>query len=125
MWFYNDSVGWGVGGGGKIIHTTNSGMPVAVANNSGNMPDNFILYQNYPNPFNISTIIEFEIPKRGHVTIKIYNILGKEIRTIVNEVLSPGKYKTVFNADNLSSEIYFYKLVIGANTAVKKMVLIK
>jgi hypothetical protein len=89
------------------------------------MPDNFILYQNYPNPFNISTIIEFEIPKRGHVTIKIYNILGKEIRTIVNEVLSPGKYKTVFNADNLSSEIYFYKLVIGANTAVKKMVLIK
>jgi photosystem II stability/assembly factor-like uncharacterized protein len=125
MWFYNDSVGWGVGGGGKIIHTTNSGMPVAVANHNGKIPDNFILYQNYPNPFNPSTEIKYSIPSGGLVTLKVYNLLGEEIANLVGEYKEAGEYITTFDGSNLSSGVYFYKLEIGAYTASKKMVLIK
>ncbi|MCX6151235.1 MAG: T9SS type A sorting domain-containing protein [Ignavibacteriales bacterium] len=88
-------------------------------------PTNFQLIQNYPNPFNPSTTIEYLIAKPGKVKIVIYNALGSEIQTIVNEYKSAGSYKEVFNAKNLSSGIYYYQLICENNIQTKPMVLLK
>jgi hypothetical protein len=87
--------------------------------------ENFTLNQNYPNPFNPSTKIKYQIPNSGHVTLKIYNILGKEITTLVNKEQIVGNYEINFNALALSSGIYFYQLHSGSNIIVKKMMLLK
>jgi len=85
--------------------------------------------QNYPNPFNPSTEISWQLPKDGIVTLKIYDVLGREITTLVNEELSAGKHETVFDATRLSSGVYFYQLsaIGGAGKFIetRKMVLIK
>lgn len=93
--------------------------------NRGNLPDNFYLSQNYPNPFNPSTTIEFKIPESGFVTLKIYDILGREVKTLVNEEKTPGSYKVSFNASIFASGVYFYRLTSGSYTSIKKMVLLK
>jgi hypothetical protein len=89
------------------------------------LPSDFNLYQNYPNPFNPETKIRFDLPKSTFVTLKIYDVLGSEIRTIVNEELRPGKYETSFNASLLASGMYIYQLTAGEYTASKKLVFIK
>jgi hypothetical protein len=93
-------------------------------------PAEFNLFQNYPNPFNPSTNIKYQIKDNGFVTLKVYDILGKEIATLVNEFKKTGIYETQFSADNISgnqisSGIYFYKLTEGENMAVKKLLLVK
>ncbi|GJQ61034.1 MAG: hypothetical protein SCALA702_00870 [Melioribacteraceae bacterium] len=85
----------------------------------------FALLDNYPNPFNPSTAIEFSIPSSSYVSLKIYNIAGEEVDTLVNEILDNGSYSVEFNANNLSSGIYFYHFVAGEFSNVKKMVLMK
>ena len=85
----------------------------------------FSLAQNYPNPFNPSTKIEYRIPKTGMVSIKVYNILGKEVVTLVNEEKPSGLYTINFNAGNLPSGIYFYTLKAGSFTETKKLILLK
>ena len=95
-----------------------------------NMEENFViseyqLSQNYPNPFNPTTKITYQIPDAGFVTIKIYDILGREVATIVNSEKLTGKYDVSFNATNLTSGIYFYKLQAGNFTAIKKLMLLK
>ncbi|MBX7045811.1 MAG: T9SS type A sorting domain-containing protein [Ignavibacteria bacterium] len=87
--------------------------------------DNYSLSQNYPNPFNPTTNIKFAIPQSGFVTLKIYNMLGKEVATLVSSNLSAGSYNYDFNASNLASGIYFYKLEAGNFSEVKKMSLVK
>ena len=98
-------------------------------NNNGinNLPENFKLFQNYPNPFNPSTEIEYSLSKNDFVTLKVYDITGREIATLVNEQKVAGNYTLNFNADkyHLSSGVYFYKLVAGNKTDVKKLMLIK
>ena len=89
------------------------------------LPVEFSLSQNYPNPFNPSTTISYKIAKQGLVNLTVYNILGKEVAMLVNEVQSPGKYDVEFNAKNLSSGIYFYKLSTDNFTATKKLTLMK
>ncbi|MCX6163857.1 MAG: T9SS type A sorting domain-containing protein [Ignavibacteriae bacterium] len=89
------------------------------------IPDNYLLYQNYPNPFNPTTRIKFQIKDSRFVNLKVYDILGKEIITLVNENLKAGQYEVTFNRANLPSGIYFYKLTAGDFTDVKRMVLIK
>ena len=89
------------------------------------LPSNFNLEQNYPNPFNPTTNIEYSISKASFVTLKIYDLLGREIATLVNEEKRAGSYKAKFNGSNLPSGIYFYKLQAGDYSSVKKMVLIK
>jgi len=96
-----------------------------ISNNNNSIPNNYILKQNYPNPFNPVTKISFDIPKTGLVTLKVYDVLGKEIATIVNEVKNAGSYLVDFNGTSLSSGVYFYKLESNGFTAVKKMMLIK
>lgn len=85
----------------------------------------YTLSQNYPNPFNPSTEIKFTVVNSGFVTLKVYNILGKEVATLVNETLSNGQYTVNFNAANLASGTYIYKLNVNGSQLVKKMMLMK
>ncbi len=90
-----------------------------------NKPNEFNLYQNYPNPFNPITVIKFSIPKSNHVSLIIYDSLGRLVLKLVDEVKEPGYYEAEFDATNLPSGIYFYSLLSGEYSATKKMVLIK
>ncbi len=89
------------------------------------VPTEAYLSNNYPNPFNPSTRIEYAIPKNSFVTLKIYDNLGREISTLVNEMKSAGKYSIDFNANNLAAGVYFYKITSDNFTNVKKMILVK
>ena len=88
-------------------------------------PTKFKLFQNYPNPFNPGTKIQYSLGSRQFVSIKVYDVLGNEIATLVNEEKSAGEYEVNFNASNLSTGIYFYKLQTGNYSMIKKMVLLK
>ena len=85
----------------------------------------FVLLQNYPNPFNPSTTINWEMPQAGLVSIKIYDVLGREVITLVNEELNAGKHETVFEAANFSSGVYIYRINTGDFIQTKKMILIE
>jgi hypothetical protein len=89
------------------------------------IPKVFSLSQNYPNPFNPMTTIEFAIPKEAKVTLKIYDALGSEIETIVNDKMEPGYYKYQWNASGNASGIYFYRLTAGSFVSTKKLILLK
>jgi hypothetical protein len=89
------------------------------------IPSSFKLYQNYPNPFNPMTTIEFEIPERANVKLIVYDILGREVGKLVDKELEPGRYKVNFEASELSSGVYFYRLEAGKFADVKKMLLVK
>ncbi|MDR3610582.1 MAG: T9SS type A sorting domain-containing protein, partial [Ignavibacteriaceae bacterium] len=103
----------------------NSILTSVTKNTVNNSPHYYKLNQNYPNPFNPSTTISFSIPVQENVSIVIYNILGMKVATLLNEVKAAGNYTLSFNARNLPSGIYFYKLESGSYTSVKKMILIK
>ncbi len=83
------------------------------------------LEQNYPNPFNPVTTINYQIPKSGRVVLKVYDILGKEIATLVNEEKEIGRYSVNYDANKLSSGVYLYELVANDYRAVKKLMVIK
>ena len=85
----------------------------------------FRLEQNYPNPFNPVTNLEFGISELGFVSLKVYDLLGKEVSVLVNEKLSPGIYKSTFNGSNFASGVYFYKLETDNFVQTKRMVLLK
>lgn len=89
------------------------------------VPRNFVLTQNYPNPFNPSTRISFSIPEGGNVKLRVFDLLGTEVATLVNSELESGTHTVDFNAAGLASGTYFYKLESGGNALVKKMHLIK
>lgn len=88
-------------------------------------PLDYELAQNYPNPFNPSTIIKYQIPAAGHVSIKVYNLLGKEVATLVNENKPAGNYEVEFSSEELTSGVYIYKLQSGSFVEAKKMMLLK
>ncbi len=89
------------------------------------VPSTYSLSQNYPNPFNPVTRINFAVPKQGFVNLKIYDVLGREVKTLVNEVKSPGAYSVDFNGSELSSGVYFYRMESNGFTDIKKMLMIK
>ena len=93
--------------------------------NSEKAPIKFELFQNYPNPFNPSTTIKYSIPKESFVSLKIYDVLGNEVKNLVHEEKQPGEYMINFNGSNLSSGFYFYKLAAGNYIVTKKMILLK
>lgn len=102
--------------------------PVEIVNISNNIPDKFQMYQNYPNPFNPVTKIKFDIPgniRTENVTLKIYDIVGKEVTTLVNERLNPGIYEADWNATNFSSGVYYYRLTAGDFSEIRKMIMVK
>ena len=90
-----------------------------------NQPSRFSLSQNYPNPFNPNTVIEYSIAKASHVELKVYDLLGREVQTLVSSIQNPGSHSVTFNALNLSSGVYFYRLTAGGFTDVKRMILLK
>ncbi len=102
------------------IGTSVTGVENHKASNKG-----FNLSQNYPNPFNPTTNIRFTIPEQGLVTLKVYNLLGKEVTTLLHEQKNAGSYNVDFNADNLSSGVYFYTIKAGNFVQTKKMLLLK
>lgn len=100
-------------------------MPVSGVSNISLAPEKYSLSQNYPNPFNPETRISYSIPKAGMVTLKVFDVLGRQVSELVNEYKTPGNYIVEFNASNLSSGTYFYKLVSGEYTDIKKMTVVK
>jgi photosystem II stability/assembly factor-like uncharacterized protein len=119
---YNN--GWIVGFNGKILYTSNGGA-MWVHPVSTEIPNSFSLSQNYPNPFNPTTIINFHLPVFSNVSLKIYDMLGSEVATLVNEELNSGVYEIEFDGSNYSSGVYFYSLSAGSYIETKKMILLK
>jgi hypothetical protein len=89
------------------------------------LPTRFDLAQNYPNPFNPVTSIKYQLPKDVKVMIKVYDVLGRELQSLVNEVQKAGYYEVKFDGSSVASGIYFYKIVAGDYSSVKKMMLVK
>jgi outer membrane protein assembly factor BamB len=98
---------------------------VTSVKNNGKEISSFRLEQNYPNPFNPSTHIDFMLKERTNVTLKVYNTMGQEIKTLVDEEMIPGYYSRIFDGSNLSSGVYFYTLTAGNFMATKKLILLK
>ena len=88
-------------------------------------PEEFLLFQNYPNPFNPSTTLSFQLPEAGYVTLKVYDMLGNELETLVNAVRPAGVHEVTFNSGNLSSGLYLYKMNSGNFEKTRKMLLVK
>ncbi|MGE5412105.1 MAG: T9SS type A sorting domain-containing protein, partial [Clostridiales bacterium] len=127
FYFLNSSTAWAVGDG--IAKTSNGGGPVSVEeNNNGNnevIPSSMGLLQNYPNPFNPSTVIQYRISKSGPVSLKIYDLLGRLVTTLVHQYQPEGEYTVRWSADTLPSGIYFYQLRSGSHSETKKMLLLR
>jgi Secretion system C-terminal sorting domain len=109
----------------SVSLTTVGPTPATLVKASAQLPGNFVLSQNYPNPFNPSTQIQFSVPKAGYVTLKVYDMLGREVSTLVNGELGPSSYSITWNAANVASGVYLYKLDAGNYSMTKKMVLMK
>ncbi|MCH9007152.1 T9SS type A sorting domain-containing protein, partial [candidate division KSB1 bacterium] len=104
-----------------------TGLPTGLADkkDEDNIPKHFALSQNYPNPFNPATHITYTLPRSNFVTLTIYNLIGKEVQTLVQEFQPSGSYSVNFNAAHLSSGVYFYRLETGGLVQTNKMILLQ
>jgi hypothetical protein len=100
-------------------------MVTGAVSETGNVSAQYSLTQNYPNPFNPSTVISYQLPAGSFVTLKVYDILGREVATLVNEVKPPGTYTVRFDASGLASGVYVYRLTAGDFVQTCKMLVIK
>lgn len=123
-YFLNANTGYVCGDEGRVYKTTTGGI-VGIKQISSQIPKEFSLFQNYPNPFNPSTNIKFAVAKATNVKISVYDALGRETETLVNEFIAPGLYEVQWDAVRFSSGIYFYKILTNEYASVKKMSLIK
>jgi hypothetical protein len=89
------------------------------------IPQSTQLSQNYPNPFNPVTVIKYKIAKQADVSLDIFDMAGRKVRTLVNQTLTPGAYEATFDASNLASGMYLYRLSVGSDVMTKKLTLIK
>jgi photosystem II stability/assembly factor-like uncharacterized protein len=123
--FFVDSLnGVAVGIAGTILMTLNGGVST-IENENNNIPAEFILMQNYPNPFNSSTTFSFSLPSQSFVSLKVFDLAGRVVATVVSETNQAGNYSKQWDASNLSSGIYFYTLQAGSFSDTKKIVLLK
>ncbi len=113
---------WAIRDNGGIARSLG---PIGIIPISTEVPNRYSLHQNYPNPFNPDTKLKFAIPKSSFSTIRIYDVLGREVKTLVNQALIAGIYETTWDATNYPSGVYYYRLVSGNYTETKKMVLLK
>ncbi len=123
----NDSTNWASSIDNEFSTPTrkNSITPIGITNNENILPLGYSLSQNYPNPFNPNTVISFQLPVAGQVTLKIYDMLGREIAALVNEHLRSGTYSVDWNASAFTSGVYFYKLESESYSETKRMILAK
>lgn len=112
-------------GNNLFIDEITVGPQVGINSISSNIPKSFSLYQNYPNPFNPATIIKFTIPKNSFVSIKVFDIVGREVKDVINQNLIAGEYKVDFDGSSLESGIYFYRIIAGDFYETRKMILLK
>jgi photosystem II stability/assembly factor-like uncharacterized protein len=118
--------GWVVGSGGIILKTTNGGGGTNSAENGDKKLNDFHLYQNYPNPFNPSTTISWQSPASGWQTIKLYDLMGREIETIVSGYYEAGSHSTLYIVNSsLPSGVYFYQLKADEFVQTRKMILLR
>lgn len=123
---FDNTVPFTLGPNGSISYEGGSlKIPVSVELRESNLPQMFFVEQNYPNPFNPTTTIKFGLPAASHVTIKVFNILGKEIATLLDGRIDAGMHKLSFDATNLSAGIYFYQVQAVDFVEIKRMVLVK
>ena len=130
--FVNENEGWIVGDNGTVLHTTTGGITDVEMNfASHSMPENFHLFPNYPNPFNSRTVISYVLPQRGHVSVRIYDLLGKEVITLVDGVQSSGVHRVIWDGKgrkggDMPGGIYFYRLQFeGVPRKTGKMILLR
>jgi len=116
------NTGWWVD---DVTITNYCGSLVGISGNDPVLPNTFALGQNYPNPFNPATVIKYQLPKSSNVKIRVFDILGKEVATLVNEKIEAGYHQVEFNGGDLASGLYLYKIEADGFTDVKKMMLIK
>ncbi|MBI3122968.1 MAG: T9SS type A sorting domain-containing protein [Ignavibacteriales bacterium] len=123
---YNNKFGF-VLGSGHLYYTNDISYYTTDINDKEIVPTRYSLEQNYPNPFNPSTKISYQIPRAGFVTLKIYDLIGREVETLVSEFQQAGKYNSQFSILNsqLSSGVYFYTLKVGNFVKTKKLILMK
>jgi|WetSurMetagenome_2_1015567.scaffolds.fasta_scaffold05152_6 photosystem II stability/assembly factor-like uncharacterized protein len=124
IYFTSKDTGYVCGSGGKIYKTVNGGS-IGIRKIDENTPDKFCLYQNYPNPFNPTTSIRYQVESIKFIKLVVYNILGKEVATLVNEKQSQGVYEVTFDGSMYPSGVYFYRLETENYSETKKMLLIK
>ena len=106
----NDTTGWLVGAFGQLYKTTNGGIVSVEEGPREGIPSSFILEQNYPNPFNPSTVIKYGVPHEAHVSLKLYDVLGREVMTLVDGLVRAGFHEVSLDASGLSSGVYYYRL---------------
>lgn len=123
--FSGPNVGIAVGDEGTIIITSNGGITDINSDKTDKELRKYYLFQNYPNPFNPATELNYTIPIQSKVTIKIYDVLGSEVETLVNEIKPAGTYRATWNAANRTSGVYFYQLRAGDFIQTKKMILLR
>ncbi len=112
--------------GGAVWSRPRAGFITSVREDRpGTLPASYALFQNYPNPFNPTTLIEYQLPSGDYVTLRVYNMLGQEVRTLVNGFVQAGRHSTVFDAADLASGAYFYRLTTGKFTSVMRLLLVK
>jgi hypothetical protein len=115
-----------VGSGADSSIVIKYSISTGIINPNQNIVQGYKLYQNYPNPFNQSSIIKFQCSIKSEITLKIYDMLGREVQTLVNENLNAGIYEVRFEGGNLSTGVYFYTLFVdGQKKDIKKMIVIK
>jgi uncharacterized delta-60 repeat protein len=117
--------GTGTGSDMTIAEYTGGSLITTISALTGNIPSSYNLYQNYPNPFNPSSVFKFDVPENSFIKISIYDALGRELFSPVNDYMTAGKYEITLTMNSFSSGIYFYKMTSGSFMDIKKMILVK
>jgi photosystem II stability/assembly factor-like uncharacterized protein len=124
IYFYDENRGFAVGDSGVILYTSSGGV-TGVRDRGGELPTAYALEQNYPNPFNPSTTIVFHLPERSFVSLKVFDVLGREVATLVSEELQSGDYPVTWQAAGFPSGVYFYRLQAASFVETKRLVLLR
>lgn len=125
IYFIDANNGWLIGEPGIIAKTTSGGGTTLIYENHYVEPKSFSLMQNYPNPFNPSTVVSYRIQSNTFVVLKVFDVLGREVQTLVNERQTAGTHSVTFNASNLPSGMYFYRLQAGTFVQTRKLIILK
>ena len=123
--FTDADTGWAVGNLGTVMHTTTGGTGIIEDKSFIKDPARLTMAQNKPNPFSQNTEIRFSIPYSEHVTLKVYNIIGQDVATLVDNELEPGEYRVNFNAQKLPNGIYLYRLDVGNQIQIKRCTILR